>query len=62
MDVLNADGISAAQQRWKVLKQKMRQHPLNETMIRNRGNRLFFQYGVAFLLFDRTLRRLGLKK
>ena len=62
MDILNLDGIMVAQQRWKALKQQIQQHQIQVSVLRNRGNRLFFHYGVAFLLFDRVLRRLSLRK
>lgn len=62
MDILNLDGLGVAQQRWKALKQQIQQQHIQMDILRNRGNRLFLQYGVWFLLFDRTLRRLGLKK
>ncbi|MEB3767359.1 glycosyltransferase family A protein [Acinetobacter sp. MD2] len=62
MDVLNVDGVAAAQRRWGALKTQIQQQKIQADVLRNRGNRLFLKYGVWFLLFDRSVRRLGLKK
>ncbi|MEB3754420.1 glycosyltransferase family 2 protein [Acinetobacter sp. MD2(2019)] len=62
MDVLNIDGFAAAQRRWGALKMQIQQQKIQADVLRNRGNRLFLKYGVWFLLLDRYLRRVGLKK
>ncbi|MFT4019919.1 MAG: glycosyltransferase [Acinetobacter sp.] len=61
-DSLMAEGVLQAQQRWTLLKRQLQQHQIDPSHIRNRGNRLFWQFGVLFLLVDRGLRRVGWKK
>lgn len=61
-DSLRAEGYVKAQQRWDTLKQHIQQKKIQEDLILNRGNRLFYRFGLKFLLADRMLRQLGLKK
>ncbi|SDC18379.1 glycosyltransferase [Acinetobacter boissieri] len=60
-DSISAEGYRRAYARWSTLKPQISQAKLEHTFILNRGNRLFLRFGVGFLMFDRTLRALGLK-
>lgn len=49
-------------QRWVQLKGKLNQANLCPEYILNRGNRLFYRYGIWFLRLEKYLKNLGLKK
>ena len=59
-DSLNAEGFKTAYKRCHTL--NLKDHALDERLILNRGNRLFFKFGIWFLLLDKTLRKLGIQK
>lgn len=59
-DSLNAEGFKSAYKRCNTL--NLKSHALDERLILNRGNRLFFKFGIWFLLLDKTLRKLGIQK
>ena len=59
-DSLNAEGFKTAYKRCNNL--NLKAHVLDERLILNRGNRLFFKFGLWFLLLDKTLRKLGIQK
>lgn len=62
-DSLKSEGKSKAKERWKTLKKNLL---LNDSfmpnIITNRGNKLFYIFGIPFLLFVNNLKKLGLKK
>lgn len=61
-DSLHAEGYVKAMQRWNTLKQQITQKNIHTPLILNRGNRLFYRFGLGFLMLDRAIRKLGLKK
>lgn len=61
-DSLLAEGYQSARKRWKDLKSNFIENGFSEELIRNRGNRLFYNFGILFLVFENSLRQLGIRK
>ncbi|WP_269915187.1 glycosyltransferase family 2 protein [Acinetobacter sp. HY1485] len=59
-DSLNVEGFKTAYERCNNL--NLKAYHLDEHLILNRGNRLFFKFGIWFLLLDKILRKLGIQK
>lgn len=61
-DSLLAEDYKSAKKRWKELKSTFIKNGFSEELIRNRGNRLFYNFGILFLVFENSLRQLGIRK
>lgn len=61
-DSFYLEGSTIAGLRWVQLKEKMSQAQIEQAYILNRGNRLFYRYGIWFLKLEKYLKCLGLKK
>lgn len=61
-DSLNAEGFSLASKRWLVLKKKFNSSHLSMSFIENRGNKLFYFFGVYSLYFFLAIRKSGILK
>ena len=57
-DSLNAEGVLKAYQRWYALRKVIvRNVNFDKTYLRNRGNKLFLNFGIAFLLLCKILKK-----
>ncbi|QHH93527.1 glycosyltransferase [Acinetobacter gyllenbergii] len=55
---LNTEGVLKAHQRWSNLRKDILKNPyFDNRYIRNRGNKLFFNFGIMFLLFCKLLKK-----
>ena len=59
---LNLEGINKAHSRWVILKEKINQSDFDPNILVNRGNRIFYKFGVIFLFFESFLLKTGIKK
>lgn len=59
---LNREGYNHAKKRWSDLKKKIYSSSFRKSDILNRGNKLFFRFGVVFLVFVKVLVKLKVKK
>ncbi|MGN0936898.1 glycosyltransferase family 2 protein [Acinetobacter amyesii] len=58
---LKSEGIFQARQRWSELKKMINGSEFNEKSLKNRGNKLFYQFGVVFLVLEQVLLKLKVK-
>lgn len=56
------EGFFVANKRWKLLKEQLYRSSFDKTYIVNRGNKLFFIFGVYFISVIFYSRKLGIKK
>ncbi|MCF9027061.1 glycosyltransferase family 2 protein [Acinetobacter nectaris] len=62
-DSLKSEGRPKAKQRWTVLKKHLLSADgFTPSMITNRGNKLFYIFGISFLVFVNKLKKIGIKK
>ncbi|OTG63834.1 glycosyltransferase family 2 protein [Acinetobacter silvestris] len=59
---LKFEGFSKALSRWSALKRQIVQSDFDQNMLMNKGNKLFYQYGVFFLVLEYCLRKIKVKK
>ena len=58
---LKAEGYFKALLRWAEIKQSIKNSNFDKTILKNKGNKLFYQYGISFLLFEQLLIKLRLR-
>lgn len=58
---LKSEGIIKARQRWSELKKMINESEFNQKLLKNRGNKLFYQYGIVFLILEQLLLKLKVK-
>ncbi|QIC61254.1 glycosyltransferase family 2 protein [Acinetobacter schindleri] len=58
---LKSEGIFQAIQRWSELKKMINESKFDEKSLKNRGNKLFYQFGVVFLVLEQLLLKLKVK-
>ena len=56
------EGFFVANKRWKVLKKQLYTSSFDKKYIANRGNKLFFLFGIYFISATFYLRKFGIKK
>lgn len=61
-DSLVTEGFQEANVRWGKLKLLFIKQGFDKNTIVNRGNKLFYNFGIYFLIFDAVLRRTGIHK
>lgn len=59
---LKTEGVYRAYRRWAELKNKIGKSNFDEYILINRGNKLFYRFGVIFLLLDQFLIKIKVKK
>lgn len=58
----NHEGYRQARYRWFELKEIIKNSQFDESLLRNRGNKLFYKFGVFFLCFEQMLIKLKVRK
>ena len=58
---LKAEGYFKALLRWAEIKQSIKNSNFDKNILKNKGNKLFYQYGISFLLFEQLLIKLRLR-
>lgn len=59
---LKTEGLYKAVNRWSELKQKIDRSEFDSDTLINRGNKLFYKFGVAFLLLEQFLIKIKVRK
>lgn len=59
---LKIEGYGKASSRWTTLKEIIDQSDFDKNILKNKGNKLFYQFGVIFLLLEQLLIKLKVKK
>lgn len=59
---LRHEGVIKANKRWINLKQRINQSDFDPKILVNRGNKLFYKFGVFFLYFENFLLKIRVKK